>query len=426
MKLAPPKPPQVIVAQIGARMHYAVPVLLHRAGMLAHCYTDAYVGPGSPWYPLARGLRLLPEAWRPEPLKRLLGRRADGLPPEKVTAFNLAGLFYSLALSRAHTLESQSRVYKKYGRPLYDLILTHHAFPRADMLYAFHGALPLLNRAADLGMVKILEMYIAPVATRYALLSEEHRRWPGWEFPLPEPRAWDEGVALDLEECRLADILICPSEFVAAGCASLGPFSPKTRLVPYGVDLAAFAGPRLPWDGRRPLRLLFAGGATLRKGVQYLDQALQQLNGIPLATRLVGGVAIQQPYRGTLARRAELIGQVPRHKVKDHYAWADLFVFPSICEGSATVTYEALAAGLPVITTPHAGSVVRDGVDGFIVPIRDSEALAAKIELLAANQDLLAWMSQNARQRAAEFSWERYGERLINLILHVTANKKNN
>jgi glycosyltransferase involved in cell wall biosynthesis len=83
------------------------------------------------------------------------------------------------------------------------------------------------------------------------------------------------------------------------------------------------------------------------------------------------------------------------------------------------VQLEALASGLPVITTPNAGSVMRDGVDGFVVPIRDAEALAEKIELLAKNPELLAWMSHNARERAQEFSWEKYGERLVETISGV-------
>jgi glycosyltransferase involved in cell wall biosynthesis len=424
MKLAANNRPQVIVAQIGARMHYAVPVLLHRAGMLAHFYTDAYVGRGSPWYSLAQSARLLPESWRPESLKRLLGRRVDGLPPDKVTAFNLAGLFYSLALSRAKTFESQSQAYQRYGGPFYELILAQQDFPRADALYAFHGALPLLKRATELGMVKILEMYVAPIATRYELLSEEHRRWPGWEHPFPDRQAWDEGMELEREECRLADLLICPSEFVAASYASGGAPLHKIRIVPYGVELADFAAPRLPWDGCRPLRLLYVGAVGLGKGVQYLHQALQKLTDFPISARLVGGVIMGEPYRRVLSQRAELIGQVPRAEVKNHYSWADVLVFPTICDSFGLVQVEAMAAGLPVITTPNAGSVVREGVDGFIVPIRDSEALAAKIELLARTPELVAWMSQNARQRATEFSWERYGERLIDQCLNVIAVNK--
>jgi glycosyltransferase involved in cell wall biosynthesis len=66
----------------------------------------------------------------------------------------------------------------------------------------------------------------------------------------------------------------------------------------------------------------------------------------------------------------------------DLYAWADVFLLPSICEGSAMVTYEALSWGLPVITTHNAGSIVRDTVDGWLVPIRDSEAIAKKLLII--------------------------------------------
>ena len=161
----------------------------------------------------------------------------------------------------------------------------------------------------------------------------------------------------------------------------------------------------------------------LRKGVQYLYTALEKLNGRQLSVRMVGSVAIQEPYQRRLRERADLTGRVPRQEVRHHYQWADVFVFPSLCEGSATVTYEALAAGLPVITTPNAGSVVRDGVDGFIVPIRDAEAIAAKLDLLAGDPGLLAQMAENARARAQEFSWEKYGQRLIATIHQIMSDE---
>jgi len=77
---------------------------------------------------------------------------------------------------------------------------------------------------------------------------------------------------------------------------------------------------------------------------------------------------------------------------------------------------------LPIITTPNAGSVVRDGVDGFIVPVRDAEAIAGKLELLARDRDLLAWMSANALARSREFTVEKYGERLLAAIRDAQAN----
>jgi len=143
---------------------------------------------------------------------------------------------------------------------------------------------------------------------------------------------------------------------------------------------------------------------------------LDQLDASQLAVRLVGPVSFLEPYRNQISKRVELVGPVPRPVVRQHYEWADVFVFPSICEGSATVTYEALAAGLPVITTPNAGSVVRDGIDGYIVPIRDAGAIADRLERLMATPGLLKEMSRSARERAKEFSWEKYGERLVACI----------
>jgi glycosyltransferase involved in cell wall biosynthesis len=93
-----------------------------------------------------------------------------------------------------------------------------------------------------------------------------------------------------------------------------------------------------------------------------------------------------------------------------------VFLLASICEGSATVCYEALAAGLPVVTTPNAGSVIRDGIDGFIVPIRDGPAIAGRLRLLAGDRERLSWMSANATARSREFTVEKYGDRLVGAI----------
>jgi glycosyltransferase involved in cell wall biosynthesis len=409
-------PPQFIVAQLGARMHYAVPVLLHRAGMLAHFYTDAYVGPGSAWHLPAQAARLLPEVWRPAPLKRLLDRREDSLPPDKITAFNLFGLRYAQALTHAPSLVERERVFLEYGERFCEMVLRHN-ISNGFAVYAFQSAaLPLFLKNCQ---IKILEKFIAPQIIEWQLLSDEHKFWPGWEEPYPEIDLFQPRIALEQRELELADMVICGSEFVAQGVTSLGISPEKLKIVPYGIEVSRLTTDRQPWDGFRPLRLLFAGGVTLRKGVQYLYQALEKLPGLPLSVRAVGSIAIQEPFRRLVNEKAELKGLVPRHDMRGHYAWADLFVLPSLCEGSATVTYEAMASGLPVITTPNAGSVARDGIDGFIVPIRDSEALAAKIELLAGDPELLHWMSQNARQRAQDFSWEKYGERLTGAIQHV-------
>jgi glycosyltransferase involved in cell wall biosynthesis len=415
--------PQIIVAQLGAGRHYAVPVLLHRAGMLAHFYTDAYVGPGSPWRLLAVVARIIPDDWHRSSLRRLLTRSEPLIPAGRVTAFNLLGLFYSLAMKRSGNRDQLNKVQLEYGRRFCDLV-SRNLIGGINGIFAFEGAaLTLFRNTASLDVVKFLEKFIAPARVRYELLSEENIRWPDWETPYPPAGVLQERFALEQEEWGAADAIICPSEFVADGLTSLGAPEEKIQIVPYGLETERYAVKREQWQGQRPLHILFMGGVTLRKGPQYLDKALKQLSRSGFTARMVGSVAIREPYQRLLREQAELIGQVTRQEVLRHYAWADVLVFPTICEGSAMATYEALAAGLPVITTPNAGSVVRDGVDGFIVPIRDAEAIAAKLELWAGDPGLLAQMAENARTRAQEFSWERYGERLIGAIQHIVSQK---
>ncbi len=410
--------PQVIVAQLGARMHYAVPVLLHRAGMLEHFYTDFYAGKGSAGYWLGKAAALLPEGWRPAALQRAMGRREDGLPPEKITAFNQFGFAYARAQKRARNATEREKVFLTYGQRFCELVEKSHSKP-GDLVYAFgSAALRLFHWADQSNRGKILEQVSTPASIDFRLVWEEHQLWPGWEEPreisVGQPRS-----ELEAQEWQAADAIVCGSDFVAQGLAAMGVPLEKIRVVPYGVEPSHFAATRVPYDGRRPLRVLFVGGVSLRKGPQYLVQALEELHSLQVVARLVGPVGIREPYRRRWPTRVELTGQVSRTEVRRHYEWADVFVFPSICEGSATVTYEALAAGLPVITTANAGSVVRDGVDGFIVPIRDAAAIAGKIQRLAADPELLKKMSCAAGDRAQEFSWEKYAERLVATMKHL-------
>jgi glycosyltransferase involved in cell wall biosynthesis len=97
------------------------------------------------------------------------------------------------------------------------------------------------------------------------------------------------------------------------------------------------------------------------------------------------------------------------------YQQADVFAFPTIEEGSALVIYEALACGLPVITTPNAGSVVRDEIEGFLLPMRDVDGMAGRLERLRADAQLRHDMGNAARRRAEGFTWRAYGDNLAQL-----------
>jgi len=120
-----------------------------------------------------------------------------------------------------------------------------------------------------------------------------------------------------------------------------------------------------------------------------------------------------------LCQGLNFVGFVPRTEVKEEFRKADIFILPSLFEGSAEVTYEALSTGLPVITTPAAGSVVRDGIEGFIIPERDSQTLAERIRQLVEDRALRNRMAAAAKERARDFTWKQYGERLQQVFSQI-------
>jgi glycosyltransferase involved in cell wall biosynthesis len=103
----------------------------------------------------------------------------------------------------------------------------------------------------------------------------------------------------------------------------------------------------------------------------------------------------------------------------EEFARADVFCLPSLAEGSPSSIFEAMANGVPIITTGSSGSTVEDGIEGFIVPERDSDALAFAITRLVSDRDLRDRMSAAARGAANRYSAEACGAKFISVIREV-------
>lgn len=406
---------RVAVAQLGARMHYAVPRILEGAGLLERFFTDSYSGDK----PLVRAaLGAVPRRWRPRPLESWLARNEPALPPARVTSFERLGLAYVGAQRRARGTRNLRAVFAEFGRRFDEAIL-RHGLGAADTVYGFNGAaLELFTEAKRRGLRCILEQTMAPHRFHDRILREELERWPDWQPDLDVPAEGECPLAPREEaEWALADQILCGSEFVVEALAECGGPVETCRVVPYGVDPQRFAVlERQPKPPGEPLRVLFVGEVGLRKGAPYLLEALRALGPEKVEARLAGRLALPPAKLDPYSRVASFLGPVPRTQIRDLYAWADVFVLPSLCEGSATVTYEAMAAGLPVVTTPNAGSIVRDGIDGHIVPPRDPEAIARWLDHYAERPGELAEMRRAARMRSEEFSLAAYAERLVGAL----------
>ncbi len=237
--------------------------------------------------------------------------------------------------------------------------------------------------------------------------------------PPPEPKLswrkrWKEDLLLQrdrfIEEYDLATLILVLSEKAAETFRVQGFSEEKLFYLPRGVDIERFT------PGERPshFRAIFSGALIERKGVHHLLEAWNHLALKDAELWLVGSIHDEiKPYLEKYAApnvKAFGFAKEPEKYLRQ----ATVHIFPSQCEGSAKVTYEAAACGLPQIITREAGDVVEDGVEGIIVPPANVDALAAAIQHLYDHPEVVARMSIAARKRVVEnFTWDHFRTRLL-------------
>ncbi len=398
----------VAVAQLGARMHYAVPKLLFEAGRLEKLYTDLYAG-GRPWRALgAPVLRPL----LPAKAKVLLARDAE-LPARKVRSFQRFGLQYLWRYKRS--LPRDVWKVHLWAVEQFNRLIIEDGLTGANCVYGFRTASRLLFEfAARAGLQRVLEQCSAPAKVEDALVGEEYSRWPGWENAPSHEKviAYDE---VERAEWDLADLILCPSEFVKRGIQQARGPADKCVVVPYGVQAPRSLSDTVKQALSKPLRVLFVGQVRLLKGIGYLLQAMRQFTSAEAVCRVVGPIKVsREKLQSAAPPNVSLLGSIARTEMARQYAWADVFCLPTLCEGSATVIYEALASGLPVITTSHSGSLIRDCENGrnIIVPIRDPDAIAAGIRTVAKQWRPASECSEGT-ELAASASMASYSQALL-------------
>lgn len=398
---------RVIAVQTGARRNYAVPSILQQAGLLEAFYTDLCASAGFG----ALLNRTLPQEFRRGALRRLLNRKLPDNLIGKTQTFDLPALKY---------LFRQQTATNDWLEGFQSLAVFHGDFSRAMIskgvgqathVFSMHSeALGFLEFARERKLKIIVEIYISPVQQH---VHAETQRYAHIEPPMPLEVMQAEVASLR-RVLKLGDAFVAPSNYVMQGLMQLGADKDKCYLVPYAVGDSWFDIVNHAARGR----VLFVGAAGIRKGIHILGQACQKLEHRGYEFRVAGNVS-SQIREHEFTRQLNFLGRVPRTEVQNEYARADVFVLPSLLEGSAEVTYEALAAGVPVVTTEASGSVVRDGVEGFIVPAGDVDALASRVEQIIEDRNLRERMAQAARERARDYTWAKYAERLLAVFSSV-------
>lgn len=279
----------------------------------------------------------------------------------------------------------------------------------ASAVYCYEdGALATFRAARERGLRRFYELPIAYWETSQRLLREEAERLPAWAPTLGAPDDPPEKLARKTEELALAELVICPSHFVQASL----PAGTRSIVAEFGSPATA---PSRRTERKGPLRLLFAGAMTQRKGLADVFAALRLLDRRDIELVVMGApLAPMEFYRRECPH---FVHEPPRphDAVLALMDTCDSLVLPSIVEGRALVQQEALSRGLPIIVTPNAGGedLVDPGATGWLVPIRNPAALAERIAWLADHREALPDMRIAARAMAAQRTWADYTRKIL-------------
>ncbi len=380
---------------------------LARAGLLAEFRTCLAVDPAAAW------LRLLPGGVAaqirrravPEELRAL----ARGRPLREIARLALGRSGLGSALTRHETgLFSVDAIYRDLDRACARRLRRGGI----DGIYAYEdGALASFRAAKQGGLATFYDQPIGYWRAARRILAEEAEREPEWAGTIVGNRDSAEKTDRKDEELRLAEVVFAATSFTKTTLADHPGFTAPVHVIPYGAPVTRSDTVRSPYASReKPLRVLYVGSLGQRKGLSYLFAAAK-LAGRSIALTVVG----TKPAEPCTALEVALgshhwIASLPHGEVLERMRNSDVLVFPSLFEGFGLVILEAMAQGVPVITTPHTAGpdIITDGVDGFIVPIRDATAIAARLDLLHHDRERLATMGEAARRRAATFTWSAY------------------
>lgn len=396
--------PTWTVAQIGARESYAAARVFAASGRLSRLYTDVWCRFGASW--LRRGNAKM---------RSLAERRHADVPSDRVTAFTIASVWNSLS-NRASDSHDSAATYQEFLRigRWFDQRVCHHLerqrFTDRHAFFAYNtGCLETLRRLRDRGVKTIVDQ-IDPGRTEYELVVEEAARWPGWakvELKISQDYC-DRLVA----EWEAAHAVVVNSDWSKAALLRQGIPHNKVHVVPLAYEPHETPQERRPTPKGKPLQVLWLGSVILRKGIQYLIEAARLLSDRSIHFSIVGGIDISNQAIASAPANVEFKGRVTRDQTAQHYRNADLFVFPTLSDGFGLVQLEAMAHGLPVISTPNCGTVVEHGKNGLIVPAKDPTALANAIASLDDDRSKLEALSCQAMATWPNYSLAAFGARL--------------
>lgn len=319
-----------------------------------------------------------------------------------------------LALGRVSRDELlRDRVFH-WGRDGFDAWVAGQMRPPLRLVYAYETeCLDTFRAARACGIRTAYDLPSPEHDFVEDLLRQEAERFP--ELRTPARRRFEElqseRTARRHEEFQLADVVCANSQFTKDTWAAAGLDAAKIVTLPLGAPEPDAAGCDGGTHGQGPLRLVWAGTFSVRKGAHYLLEAWRAWGAGRNATLDVfGSVSLPASLNATVAPGITFHGPVPRARVLASFKEADALVFPTLCDGFGLVVNEALSRGLPVITTRRAGAadLIRDGGNGRLIAHGSASALVEVLDWCASHREELHAMRSSALATAEAWQWKHY------------------
>ncbi|WP_435151295.1 glycosyltransferase family 4 protein [Candidatus Pelagibacter bacterium nBUS_44] len=302
-------------------------------------------------------------------------------------------------------------IFEKYAAKKIDYINT-------QILISWSGAAESSFKSNyNKNYVKVLERGSSHIEFQKKILEEEYKK-----FSIKREVINKEVIEKELREYELADYIMVPSLFAKKTFLEFGVKEEKIICIPYGVDLKEFNKNQKIHNN---FIILNVGQISLRKGSYYLLKAFMDLNLKDCELHFVGNIDFDMKNiigQFKKNKNIKFFNHVPQNKLKNFYNNSDIFVIPSIEEGMAVVQLQAMACGLPVISTTNSGGsdIIDENENGYVIKIRDIEQLKKKISYLYYNRQVLKRFSENSFIKANKFlSWDNYGDKISSLYSKI-------
>lgn len=367
---------------------------------------------------IAHLLSGLPKSWR-EQLYAELGRRTWTLPKAGVIRRHIVREILRLMLDKLHFTE----IGKGQPRNLVDWVYSelddhfaHQHLKDIAAVYAYEDeAATTFQAAHKRGILCLYDLPSVYYPKRQQIEQAEAERFPELASLFQIVQDAKSKLERKTLEVQLADHIFVASSINKRALIENGIPNSKISVIPYGAPIEYF----------RPLpktdeifRVIYVGKIAPHKGIHYLLQAWKNLSLPHAELLLIGNNLFPEHWLNKYKDVFRYIPSVPHFSLNQYYNNANVLVFPSLIEGFGLVMLEAMACGVPVITTTETGGpdILTDGIEGFTIPSRNVESIAERIEWCYHNTDQLRQMGELARRKAEQLTWENYSNRMVTQV----------